>query len=351
VIVLCANDTSWDYERDRLVPGGQGDRYLTPILRHLPKDARIMRQPVPGTTCALMNHWATYRRNAQRDVKVSVMISHGIADKNYRSAWRAVHYTYTVYPGPALADRAIADGLDPRRVRVLGYPKLDPIFAGEVVSPWPERDGRIRVLWAPTHGGGSERFPEGRRDAPGAQATTWWHRDTILRLLDPDRHLVMEAPHPRHSPGRQATFAQYVGADVVIADGGSTIYESWALGLPVVFPRWLTAHRNLTRAGGRLLEHDVYERRAGWHADSPDQLADLVDRAAAEGISDLERRFAHWVLPEELRGHGGKLHAEFLMEVDSGSAGDLGRPASSRHRARQQRVAVDAARRRLQLGP
>src|SRR5690606_14880686 len=188
-------------------------------------------------------------------------------------------------------------------------------------------------------------------DAPGAQATTWWHRDYLLGLLDPDRHLVMEAPHPRHSPGRQATFAQYVGAAVVIADGGSAVDEAFAVGLPVVFPRWLTAHRNLTRAGGRLLEHDVYERRAGWHADTPDQLADLVDRAAAEGISDLERRFAHWVLPEDLRGHGGKLHAEFLMEVDSGAAGDHRRSGGPRDHARRQRAAVIAARRRLSSRP
>src|SRR5690606_29452971 len=78
VIVLCANSTSWDYERDRLVPGGQGDRYLSPILRHLPEDARIARQPRAGATCALMNHWSTYWPGARGAVKASVQISHGI---------------------------------------------------------------------------------------------------------------------------------------------------------------------------------------------------------------------------------------------------------------------------------
>ena len=351
MILLCANDTSWDRETDSLIPGGQGDRYLSPILRHLPEDAAIVRQPRAGATCALTNHWGSYFRGADRVVKASVQLSHGIADKGYRSAWRAMHYDFTVYPGPALADRAIADGLPVSRVRILGYPKLDPIFNGEVESPWPDRDGRIRVLWAPTHGGGSERNRHGNRAAPGARATTWWHRDKLLSLLDPDRFLVMEAPHPRHSPGSQATLAQYVGADVVLADGGSTIYESWALGLPVVFADWLTRERNLTRAGGRLLEHDVYENRVGWHVDRPEDYAATVERAAREGITEAEKRFAEWVLPSDLRGHGGRLHAEFLLEVDSGAAGDHRRSGGPRDHARRQRAAVIAARRRLSSRP
>lgn len=319
MIVLCANATSWDAEQDQLIPGGQGDRYLAPILQHLPPEMVVVsRQPHPGSgnVNVYMNHRGIYRRDLYRGERWSVQISHGIASKGYRNGTRVKDFRTVVVPGPAHYREVVHSGVPPRRVKQLGYPKLDPIHRGEVASPWPARDGRIRVLYAPTHGGGSERYPDGNRQAPGAAATTWWARDELLGLLDPDRHLVEVAPHPRHHLRRQATLAQYVGADVVIADGGSTMYEAWACDLPVVFADWITAERNLTRAGGTLLEHKVYADPVGWHAKVPEQFADLVARAAAEGISARERDFAERVLPSEFRGVGGKLHAELLMSLE-----------------------------------
>jgi len=40
------------------------------------------------------------------------------------------------------------------------------------------------------------------------------------------------------------TMQPLVDADVVIADAGSTIYEAWALGKPVIFPDWLGKGRS-----------------------------------------------------------------------------------------------------------
>jgi hypothetical protein len=317
-ITLAANSTSWDAKRNRLIPGGQGDRYLSPILEHLPDTAVISRQPRPRSVNFYMNHRGRYRGDCWHGEHASVQGSHGIADKGYRDAAACVDFSYVVAPGPALAESIHRSGVPRNKVHILGYPKLDPIHRGEVTSPWPERDGRIRVLWAPTHGGGSEAHAEGNQAAPGAAATTWWHRDQLLRLLDPERHLVMEAPHPRHSPGHRATLAQYVGADVVLADGGSTMYEAWLCDVPVVFADWITAERNLTRASGMLLEHRVYAARIGWHAKSLGEYAELVDAAGKAGISTAERQFAAEVLPPELRGHGGKLHAEFLIGLAEG---------------------------------
>jgi hypothetical protein len=319
VIVLCANDTSWDHDRDRLIPGGQGHRYLWPIFGALPEGrAIICRQPRPGAVNVYMNHRDRYNRDAYRRERTSVLISHGIASKTYRSGTKARSYRHIVVPGPALYAEVLDSGVPAGKVHQLGYPKLDPIHRGEVASPWPERDGRVRVLWAPTHGGGSERYPDGNPEAPGAAATTWWHRGELLGLLDPVRHLVMEAPHPRHHPRKQATLAQYVGADVVIGDGGSTMYEAWCLGLPVVLPDWLVAERNLGRAGGVTLEARVYRDQVGWHVHDRREFAATVDAAAGSGISPAEVEFAAEVLPPEFRGHGGKLHAEFLLSLDRG---------------------------------
>jgi hypothetical protein len=319
VIVLCANSTSWNERRDRLIPGGQGDRYLRPILDALPAgSAVIARQPEPGAVNAYMNHRGRYRADRWQGEHASVLLSHGIASKTYRDAAACARFTHVVAPGPALAAEIHRSGVPRSMIRQVGYPKLDPIHRGEVACPWPGRDGRIRVLWAPTHGGGSEVHRRGNRRAPGAQATTWWHRDELLGLLDCDRFLVVEAPHPRHHPQRQATLAEYVGADVVLGDGGSTMYEAWCVALPVVFADWITARRNLTRAQGSTLEARVYREAVGWHATGPGEFAAAVEAAAAAGITDREHQFSLEALPAEHRGHGGKLHAELLQELADG---------------------------------
>ena len=314
---FCLNDTS-TYDDGTLIPGGQLDRYMRPMwqaLDELGVEYTVGRQPRLGVVNVYPNHRDAYKPGSWYGEHASVQISHGLASKGYRNAERCSDFTAIAAPGPALAEEIIASGISRDRVHICGYAKLDPIYRGEVASPWPERDGRIRVLWAPTHGGGSERHQQGNPDAPGAGATTWWHRDALLKLLDPERFLVMEAPHPRHHPQRQATLAEYVGADVVLADGGSTMYEAWCVGLPVVFPDWLTAHRNLTRANGSLLEARVYRERIGWHADRPKRYADTVRAAAEAGISAGEAAFAEEVLPLELRGRGGRLHAELFMRL------------------------------------
>ncbi|WP_182666515.1 hypothetical protein, partial [Streptomyces calidiresistens] len=124
---------------------------------------------------------------------------------------------------------------------------------------------------------------------------------------------------PRHAPGRRATLTQYAGAHVVIADGGSTIYEAMALGLPVVLPAWLTAARNLARAGGTLLEATVYRERLGVHVDAPSALEDACITAHETGLEERERAFIEDVLPTFYRGASGAGFAKFLLTLLEGS--------------------------------
>jgi hypothetical protein len=318
VIVFCSNSTGWDERRRALVPGGMIDAYIAPVLEHLPKGSYgVARQPTPGAVNAYLATRGRYMQGRREVGRVGVQLSHGIADKAYRQGSKASTFGWMTSPGPAYTRRFVQGGYPRERIREVGYPKLDPIFQGKI--PAPDRDGRIRVVWAPTHGGGGERYIRGNRLAPGAGATSWWHRREVISLLDRYDLNVVEAPHPRHRPDRRATLAEYVGADVVIADGGSTIYEAMALGIPVVLPAWITARRNLERDGGRSLEGRIYRERIGYHADRPDQLPELARRAAAEGPTAEQEAFIAAVLPPELRGHGGKLHAEFLLELDGGA--------------------------------
>lgn len=320
-IHFASNATGWDDTTGALIPDGMIDRFIAPICELLPAYT-VGRQPIPRALNVYLATRGRYRYGHREIGRTGVMISHGIADKEYRNAIKMRSYAHVVVPGPAFTERLVHTGLPKDKIHELGYPKLDPIFQGRI--PAPKRDSRIRVVWAPTHGGGGERFMgyKGIPPTAGAGATTWWRSNEFLPLLNPDRFDVVHAPHPRHRPDRRATLEEYVGADVVIADGGSTIYEAWALGLPVVFPRWITADRICTRGDGNTLEGQIYRRRLGWHADTPAELVDMVAAAPAEGRGDGVREFIDDILPPAHRGHGGKLHAEFLLTLaDQGREG------------------------------
>ena len=318
MIHFASNSTGWDVEADRLVPGGQVDRLIGPVIEHLPEGSySVGRQPVEGAINVYLSNRDRYCYGSQRLDRWSVSYAHGIADKGYRLGAASSprrRMDYITVPGPAhargLRERRFPSG----RIVEIGYPKLDPLF--HATRTTRRAGGPIRVLYAPTHGGGSERHVHGNRNAPGAKATSWWHRDEVMRLLDADDLQVTLAPHPRHHPQRQATFSEYLSADVVVADGGSTIYEALALGIPVVLTTWLTAHRNLTRQGGTLLEARVYGERIGYHADRPAELPDLVRKAAAEGLAAADIEFIDEVLPPRLRGRSGERFAEFLLSLE-----------------------------------
>lgn len=317
MIVFCSNSTGWDDQAGALVPGGMIDAYIAPILAHMPDGSYVIeRQPRRDAVNVYLATRGRYLQGRREIGRIGVMISHGIADKSYRQGLKANTYHWLTSPGPAYTQRFTTGGFPGSRIRELGYPKLDPLFQGLIEAP--VRDGRIRVVWAPTHGGGGERYVNGNRQAPGAGATSWWHRDKVLSLLDPQQFDVVEAPHPRHRPDRRATLTEYAGADVVIADGGSTIYEAWALGLPVVFPTWLTGQRNREREGGATLEAHIYRQRLGLHADAPGDLPGLLEKGAADGIDADAAAFIDTILPTATRGHGGRLHAEFLLSLDGG---------------------------------
>lgn len=339
MIAFCSNSTGWDDEAGALVPGGQVDRLIAPVIAHLPEDSyQVTRQPVPGAANVYLSNRDRYLPRSRARDRTGVSYAHGLADKGYRRANRTASFDYVTVPGPAFVPRLLAGGLPARRVIEIGYPKLDALYDAPKVPREP--GGRVRVLYAPTHGGGSERWTQGRPTAPGARATSWWHRDTILSLLgDFD---VTLAPHPRHHPQRRATHDEYLSADVVIADGGSTIYEAMALGLPVVLPAWLTAERNLQRQAGTLLEARVYRERLGYHADAPEELADRVHQAAAERLGEREQRFMEAVLPKRWRGTSGARLAAVLTDIDT---------HGRRHAAAGSRRVTGAGRRSAQAGP
>ncbi len=311
-IVFCYNRTSWD-RRGIPVPGGMADAIVRPIIEHLGDHPyEIARNPREDAVNVYLAHRSQY---VPAVGETAVFISHGIADKNWRSGSRvAKEFAFIFVSGPAWTQKMRHDGLMAHRILEAGYPTLDPIFQGKLPKPKPDR--RIRVVWAPTHGGGGEKSALSGKPPKtfGAKVTTHWRRQEILDLLDPDVFDVVEAMHPRHRPDHRATLDEYVGADVVVADGGSTIYEAMALGLPVVFPSWLTMMANLNRHN-RSFENKIYSDRIGRHALRPVDFVPLLKQATRDGITSSEVEFIETILPEKYRGKGGELHAASLVDI------------------------------------
>jgi hypothetical protein len=192
LINFCLNDTSWDKRANAPIPGGQGQRYYQTVWDELDSMGiryEISRQPMPGVVNVYLNNRDRYKRSLAIREFASVHTSHGIADKLYRSDSLTRSFTHMIVPGPAHEAKVLQSGADRRgkwfrqrhgqvirvfegrRINVLGYPKLDPLFQGQVKGNhvWA-MDGRTRVLYAPTHGGGSEAHTDGNRSAPGARA-------------------------------------------------------------------------------------------------------------------------------------------------------------------------------------
>jgi CDP-glycerol glycerophosphotransferase (TagB/SpsB family) len=81
--------------------------------------------------------------------------------------------------------------------------------------------------------------------------------------------------HPRNRTDRTPTGASMPRADIVVADFGTTVYEAWALGKPVIFPRWLLADR-IAEYMPSSAESHIFSERIGYHPDSFDELVDIV---------------------------------------------------------------------------
>jgi hypothetical protein len=290
-----------DYEAYSLVT----DSFVNPILAHLPEGVGAkVTDPDPDALNVRFYTWPLPQQQ--------VFISHGIADKNYRTPSKLFGFTWIHSTGPWWTEyyRRRGGAEAAGKVFETGYTKLDPLFPFERE---PAPDGRVRVLWAPTHAG-----VQGRSVTyPSAYLEL---KDAIDTLLPADEFAVEVAPHPRLREGAglppKVTLEEYRRADVVIADGGSTLYEAWALGLPAVVPTWITDHK-VRRRWAQALEGEVYRERIGYHVDNPSQLAATVTTAARDGMGARESALIEAVFPASYRGDSGRRTAGALLDIIS----------------------------------
>ncbi|MCU0300036.1 MAG: hypothetical protein MUF35_00340 [Candidatus Nanopelagicales bacterium] len=244
--------------------------------------------------------------------RADVVMSHGVADKNY--LWSsdgqgrriANQRQHLLVPGEWLRRRLLASRaiqLGPDQVHVVGWPRLD-VLLEQVPKPSTRRflrDTRPRVLWAPTHN-------RRKRGETGRATSSFPEFEQYLRPLSRFAWIDVSV-HPRNRSDHTPTGASMPKADVVIADFGTTVYEAWALGKPVIFPRWLLADRIGEYMPGSA-ESYIFEQRIGYHPESFDELVDIL-RAGPVVTPDVRAFLDDYLAPEYL-GRSSARVAEVL---------------------------------------
>ncbi len=266
------------------------DSLIGPVRKHLPESTITPKQGVNGA----LNFCMFIRSNAPMP---RILMSHGVADKNYISKEKADRFDYLFVPGPAYKEKHIRMGTPAEKIFVVGWPKLDPIFNGEYKGT--ESD-KLRILYAPTHN--------------AIQAVSSF--PAFNEYLDkfPADIEIINSPHPARKDDRMPTLQALVDADVVIADAGSTLYEAWMLGKPVIFPDWLVRDGVVKRFAGSF-EAQIYEQGLGYHAKDFNHLLDLIAVALTDGVDGDVKEFMEGVCPAEFNGRSGKVIADTLKEL------------------------------------
>ena len=246
--------------------------------------------------------------------KADVVMSHGVADKNYlwssdgQGKRLANQRQHLLVPGEWLRRRLLespAIKLGEDRIHVVGWPRLDDLIS-QVPPPARRLIGepKPRVLWAPTH----NRRKRGETDRSTSSFPAF---ENYLRALSRFAWIDVSV-HPRNRTDHTPTGASMPRADIVVADFGTTVYEAWALGKPVIFPRWLLADRIAEHMPGSA-ESYVFAERIGYHPESFDEMVDMI-RARPVITPDVTAFMDDYLAPQYF-GRSGARVAEVLIEI------------------------------------
>ena len=256
------------------------------------------------------------RKGIPKPMPADVFLSHGLADKRYMLIRNPETekpflnlFRDVLLPGEWLKRRLLSHqdvDIPADRIHVIGWPRLDELLRKAADHVPPERDPArpLRVLWAPSHdfrryGEDEVRLSSYPEFEPSFEKLAE-HAETRLSL------------HPRNRENKTPTNDDLLWADVVVSDFGTMVYEAWALGKPVIFPRWIIQDR-LTRFLPGSAEAFIFENDIGLHPGSYDELVDLV--RVGPTIEPDVKSFLDDYLDPSTYGRSGRMIAEKLIEI------------------------------------
>ncbi len=248
--------------------------------------------------------------------KADVLMSHGAADKLYLfmrddTGERMINrFRHVFVPGTWLKERlSSAEGvtIPASNIHIVGWPRLDPLVLKQrEVDERRARFSRPRphVLWAPTH--------DFRKRGPEQDSTSTFpaFRPYLTAL---QKHCnVSVSLHPRNRWFKTPTEDLMIDADIVVSDFGTMVYEAWALGKPVIFPRWILADRVQTYLPGSAEAH-IFEHRIGLHPNSPEEMLEMIQ--SRPSVDVRVKDFLESYMPAELLGKSGAEVARTLVAL------------------------------------
>jgi CDP-glycerol glycerophosphotransferase (TagB/SpsB family) len=271
------------------------DSIMNPILEYLPKDTYKITEKIQDD-CFNVSFFTEHIPHKD------VFLCHGIADKKYHDGNRVGDYDYICVSGVAWKNKLINQGVKEKKIWVVGYSKLDPLFnnSTKVIN----NDNKIHVLYAPTH--------NMHKDKNVVTMSCYPRFNKYLNNVPEDIE-IMESQHPANKSDCVTTFNLLKWANVTISDCSSVLYESLALGIPVVFPDWLVK-QSILSAYPKSFEYQIYNEGIGYHANTIDNLWDLVRQAKNKGLNTATKTFIDGIVDPNTKGISGKLIANKLLE-------------------------------------
>ena len=276
------------------------DSLIDPIIKHLP-ESTYQKTTKHQEGCLNISFFT--ESLPHRDV----FMSHGIADKNWRNGQKVKDYDYVCVSGDAWKQKMLKQGVLEEKILVVGYTKLDPLFNDTQKFFKFEKTDKIRVLYAPTH--------NMLKDKKVVTVSCYPRLDEYLSNVPADIE-ILNSVHPANKGSRDTTFDLYRVADCVVSDCGSTLYEAWALDIPVVFPDWLVK-QVIIEGYPNSFEHQIYTEEIGYHARNINDFWNKIREASQKGLDKRTQNFIESILPTRLRGNSGKATADALVRLAS----------------------------------
>lgn len=283
------------------------ESFANPIIKHLDKiDTGYTHRPLKNLNCRFFSSKRINEQGKSPIGPYDIFFSHGIGDKNYWIGPHIKDYNYAFAWGPSWEERMRKTGYK-GEIFVCGYPKLDPIINGEVEY---EKHDKPYIIWAPTHGYSNKH--RGRSSYPECLSL-------IKEIpIDYETKICLHPTSKMHNKEKhKPTLIELLEADVVIADAGSTLYEAWILGKPVIFPDWICSYDTINHFAKDPdnFEYQIYSKKIGYHAKDMKHMNKLIEIALRDGMKDEEKEFIESIYPSELRGKAGKTAAKYLKQL------------------------------------
>jgi hypothetical protein len=202
------------------------------------------------------------------------------------------------------------------QIRKVGWLRLDPMI-GATKHLAPTTHHRLKVLWAPTHNIISSTESDSKL-SPSSFPAFKKHLSWIYLKYKGNVSL-----HPRNRGTKTPTTEKLIASDVVISDFGTMVFESWALGKPVIFPRWCIDVKTLMERNPLSAEAYIYRNRIGLHPDTPKEMHLMLRKINRERIQNpgvdlrgdgVAEFIDHYIDPAE-RGFDAQRTARELVSI------------------------------------